>query len=343
MPTSQLVRSNSVARALNIIGDRWALLILGEAFQGTRRFTDWRDRIGIASNVLADRLKRLTAAGCLELVAREGSDKRTEYRLTEMGLDLYSSALMVWRFDKRWSPAGSHMSTLTHIVCGHTLNPQIVCRACRREVKATDVRYEEGPGAGMAMKAPPRHNRRSSVTSESGSGAQTLFGEAVDLIGDRWTQLVVASLFVGVRRYDDIKNEWKIATNILADRLKRLVETGVVQRRLYQQGPERYEYVLTPKGYDLYPFVLTLLRWGDRWLADKSGPPMILYHRPCGQRLDPVLACDHCGGELDAHTVKFEFKAPAGARAPKSGKEAGQGVPHPEKRKAVRRAGAGED
>ncbi|MCF8470461.1 MAG: helix-turn-helix transcriptional regulator, partial [Parvibaculum sp.] len=318
MPTSQLVRSNSVARALNLIGDRWALLILDEAFRGTRRFTDWRDRIGIASNVLADRLKRLTAAGCFELVAREGSDKRSEYRLTEMGLDLYSSALMVWRFDKRWSPAGSHMSTLTHIVCGHTLNPQIVCRACRREVKAIDVRYEEGPGAGMAKRTPPRHNRRSSVRGGGDNGARTLFGEAVDLIGDRWTQLVVASLFIGIRRYDDIKNEWKIATNILADRLKKLVEAGVVQRRLYQHGPERYEYVLTPKGYDLYPFVLTLLRWGDRWLADESGPPMILYHKPCGQRLDPVLVCDHCGGELDAHTVKFEFKVPAGSRPAKS-------------------------
>lgn len=313
MPTSQMVRANSVARALNVVGDRWSLLILSEAFMGTRRFTDWRDRIGIASNVLTDRLKRLVAAGCLTPVTRDGGARSSEYRLTQMGRDLYPTALMVWRFARNWSANRAHTSTLTHLDCGQEMVPQLVCRTCGKEVRAHEVRYEDGPGAGLTRKAPPRHSRRASAPTEGG-GSQTLFGEAVDLIGDRWTQLVLASFFMGIRRHDDIVREWKIATNILADRLKRLLESGVVQRRLYQQGPDRFEYVLTPKGLDLYPLVASLLTWGDRWLAEKAGPPLLLYHKPCGNRLEMAVVCDRCGGDLDPHNVKYEVRLLGEAR-----------------------------
>lgn len=307
-PAGNRIRANSVARTLSVIGDRWTLLILGHAFLGARRFGEWRCRTGIASNILSDRLKRLIANDCMQKVADSRQCSRFEYHLTEKGLDLYPTALMQWWFERRWS-RGRLVSTLTHSSCGAQMHPRLVCGHCRGEIKAYEVSYGEGAGTRRDPQLPPRHTRRASGESPRSVGTQGLLGESVELLGDRWTRLVVASAFLGMRRYDQIRREWNIATNILTDRLKRMAESGLLQRRLYQTSPGRYEYVLTPKGMDLYPLVLTMLRWGDRWLSGKSGPPLLLRHEPCRHRLVPLVVCDHCGEELRADRVSFSFPA----------------------------------
>jgi len=308
MPKTNLIRTNSVARALAIIGDRWSLLILGGAFQGMRRFGDWRGRIGIASNILTNRLERLVKAGCLKKVKVEDG-RWHEYRLTQMGAELYPTALMFWRFDRLWSDRGNlQLAALSHVSCCDDVHPELVCGHCRRPVRSHDVRYEDGPGAGFEKMPPPKLSRRSAVAPAPGECRQTLFGESVDVLGDRWTQLVLASFFLGARRFDEILGQWKIATNILAGRLKTSVQAGLLQRRLYQRGPDRYEYLLTPKGMDIYPIVLALTKWGDRWLAAKAGRPLVLYHKPCGQVLDPIVVCDRCARELQPHEVSIRSR-----------------------------------
>lgn len=301
------IRASSVTRALAIIGDRWTLMILGQAFVGVHRFSEWRTRIGIASNILSDRLKRLIASGCMHKGSGAQDPSRAEYRLTDKGRDLYPVALMEWWFERRWS--GSRLaSTLTHTACGARMHPKMVCAHCRREVKAWEVSWREGRGAGHDPQLPPRLTRRASDAARGGA-SRGLLGESVELLGDHWTRVVVASAFLGMRRYDEMQREWRIATNILTDRLRRLVDSGVMQRRLYRTGPDRYEYVLTPKGLDLYPVVLTMLAWGDRWLGGKGGPPVLLRHRPCGRRLVPLVVCDRCGEELRPDTVNFRSPA----------------------------------
>lgn len=310
MPRANLIRTNSVARALAVVGDRWSLLILGGAFQGMRRFGDWRERIGIASNILTNRLNRLVEVGCLKKARCAGEGRRYEYRLTQMGTELYPTALMFWRFDRLWSEQRNlQLATLAHISCSDDIHPELICRHCRRPVRAHDVRYEGGPGAGYEKMPPPKLSRRSSITSAAKEGQQTLFGESIDVLGDRWTQLVLASFFLGAHRFDEILGHWKIATNILASRLKTSVEAGLLQRRLYQRSPDRYEYLLTPKGMDIYPVVLTLTKWGDRWLASRAGRPLVLHHKPCGQQLDPIVVCDRCGNELQPHEVTIRSQS----------------------------------
>src|SRR5437588_10055882 len=93
------------------------------------------------------------------------------------------------------------------------------------------------------------------------------------LVGEWWTLLVLRDSFRGVRRFDDFQRNLGIARNVLADRLATLVEAGILERRRYQERPERFEYRLTDKGRDLYPVIVTLMQWGDRWAADPSGPP----------------------------------------------------------------------
>jgi DNA-binding HxlR family transcriptional regulator len=129
---------------------------------------------------------------------------------------------------------------------------------------------------------------------------------AVRLLGDRWTFLILREAFYGVRRFGQMARDLGVSRNILSRQLQSLVTHGVLERRLYRTDPERHEYVLSDAGRDLYPAIVALLRWGDRHLAGPEGPPLILRHRPCGNRADPVLVCSHCHQPLDARDVDPE-------------------------------------
>ena len=115
----------------------------------------------------------------------------------------------------------------------------------------------------------------------------------LEVIGDRWTLLILRDAFKGVRRFEDIQRDLGIARNILTDRLQKLVDRGVLSKTPYQSRPVRYEYRLTPKGRDLSPALVALMRWGDKWLAD-GDPPVSLLHDRCGQPLDQTFVCWTC-------------------------------------------------
>jgi DNA-binding HxlR family transcriptional regulator len=127
---------------------------------------------------------------------------------------------------------------------------------------------------------------------------------SLEAIGDRWTLLVIRDLFVGVRRFEDLQRDLGVARNVLTDRLGRLVDEGIVERRLYQERPERYEYRLTAKGMDLWPVMISLLKWGDRHAPDEGGPPTRVVHRNCGGEIDERLKCGRCGEPMDARSAK---------------------------------------
>ncbi|MBW1990364.1 MAG: helix-turn-helix transcriptional regulator [Deltaproteobacteria bacterium] len=126
------------------------------------------------------------------------------------------------------------------------------------------------------------------------------------VLGDKWLFLILREAFFGVKNYDDFQAKLGIATNVLSGRLKTLVENGVLKREQDPADGRKVTYRLTEKGVDLYPIVLALMRWGDRWLADESGPPLILHHKPCGERLEPVTCCKACGGEVLAQDIRYE-------------------------------------
>jgi DNA-binding HxlR family transcriptional regulator len=126
-----------------------------------------------------------------------------------------------------------------------------------------------------------------------------------DLLGDWWTPLVMRELLLGTTRFDDLQRALSIARNVLTERLKRLTEEGIVERRPYQDRPPRFEYHLTEKGRDFYPVILAIIRWGDRWLHDGGPPPVLLRHAQCGEITHGDMVCAHCGehlqlGDLDA-------------------------------------------
>ena len=120
---------------------------------------------------------------------------------------------------------------------------------------------------------------------------------ALELIGERWTLLIVRDAFLGVRRFDDFQRSLGIARNVLSDRLARLVDAGILERSRYQERPERYEYLLTEKGRDLRVALIGLMQWGDRYLAP-SGPPRLVEHAGCGGEATATLVCADCGATL---------------------------------------------
>jgi DNA-binding HxlR family transcriptional regulator len=144
----------------------------------------------------------------------------------------------------------------------------------------------------------------------------------LDIIGEWWTLLVLRDVFMGVRRFEAIQADLGIARNVLSDRLTTLVDHGVLERRRYQEHPERHEYVLTEMGRDLAPVLIELMRWGDRWLSP-DGAPMVLLHRACGQPVVWGEACEHCGVAVEASSLRM-VKGP-GWRPPASAMTRGEG------------------
>jgi DNA-binding HxlR family transcriptional regulator len=120
----------------------------------------------------------------------------------------------------------------------------------------------------------------------------------VDVVGERWTPLILRDILCGVSRFDAICRNLGISRKVLADRLADLTEHGVVERVPYQEHPPRHDYVLTEKGVDLAYVLLAMKAWGDRWASNEEGPPMVLRHERCGAVADVVAACSCCGEPL---------------------------------------------
>jgi DNA-binding HxlR family transcriptional regulator len=126
---------------------------------------------------------------------------------------------------------------------------------------------------------------------------------ALSVVGDRWTLLILRDAFLRTRRFEHFQTSLKITRHRLADRLQKLVDNGILERVAYQDNPPRYEYKLTEKGIDLYPVIVSLVGWGDRWMAGKAGPPIELVHRGCGHTITPTLVCPDCHDAVSARSM----------------------------------------
>ena len=146
----------------------------------------------------------------------------------------------------------------------------------------------------------------------------------LEVLGERWTLLVIRDVFNGRRRFDQIQENLGVARNVLSTRLAWLVDEGILEKRAYQERPPRYEYFLTDKGLDLWPVMISLLHWGDRYLSEDDGPPMLIRHKRCGGIVDDRGYCTECGRRLTARDAYKEH----GPGAPEEWREAEPAAAH---------------
>ncbi len=115
-----------------------------------------------------------------------------------------------------------------------------------------------------------------------------------EVIGDRWSLVILREVLSGIRRFDQLTVRTGIPRQVLTGRLERLLDQGILRREPYrEQGQrQRLEYRLTDKGIDLYPVFVAMQQWGDRYLAAPGGPPTEFAHRDCGERIELMLRCE---------------------------------------------------
>ncbi len=139
---------------------------------------------------------------------------------------------------------------------------------------------------------------------------RTDFGEmacsiarTMDVIGEAWSPLILRNVYIGITRFDQLQQSLGISRKVLAERLKWLVDSGVLERREYSSRPPRHEYALTQMGTELCDLLLVMVRWGDRWLAGEDGPPVLYRHHACGQISHVELHCSVCGEPMRATDI----------------------------------------
>jgi DNA-binding HxlR family transcriptional regulator len=135
----------------------------------------------------------------------------------------------------------------------------------------------------------------------------------LEVVGEWWSLLIIRDALRGRRRFEEFQEGLGIARNILSRRLKTLVAAGLLEKRPYAERPRRYEYRLTDKGRDLFPVLMSLLAWGNRWAAPDAGPSIELVDRETGQTVEPVLVDRASGRPVEVRRIAVRPGPGAGA------------------------------
>lgn len=149
--------------------------------------------------------------------------------------------------------------------------------------------------------------RRTSFEHMNSSMAKSL-----EIVGDWWTLLIVRDCFMGVRRFDDFQEHLGIARNILASRMKRLVDAKILERRMYQVRPKRFEYVLTPSGNDLRIVLFAIKQWGDMHVYGGKDIPLKIAHKDCGNEISVNVICPACKEIISEESNSLDWVAGEG-------------------------------
>lgn len=285
-----LILNQIIADGLDVIGDKWTILILRSAFYGVTRFDDFQAATGASRSTLTRRLKALLDNEILYKHPYSKAKNRFEYKFTERGLGLLGPSLLAAKWESDWQTQDfkSIQNRLFHSQCGQTMQPQVVCRACQQELHFNDIIWPDLATQRDSQLSEIRtyntqHRKRTSNKEESVDNANL-----ASLIGDRWTLLVLIAAFLGTQRYDDFLTRLSSPPAVLSERLKLLVKNSILKRKAYQQNPPRYDYKLSDKGQSLFPFVMTL----RQWVASNIPSPLI--HQCCQQPLHMEVVCTQC-------------------------------------------------
>lgn len=288
---------NAIARGLGVLGDEWSLQLLRAAHLGATRFSQFQFRLGISAASLTTRLTLLCDKGLLTRRIYQDNPIRAEYILTARGAATWPILLAIWDWERTWGRERTEALPLRrHALCEREFRPRLTCATCGEPAELGAVRATWGPTGGWSRSLPDTGTRRRPHPSRSPEE----FPSTMTVFGNRWSAVVVGALFQGMRRYSDFESALRIPSNLLAERLRVLVEQGFVE--IVDSMIGRSEYRLTPKGAAFFPVIALTLMWSDRWFGEEDGPAMIWQHRDHDfvARLD----CDYCGRVLSGDAIR---------------------------------------
>lgn len=300
-PLSAVVRDCPATRAAALIGDSWTLLILREMFAGRRRFTEFANALGISRAVLTDRLKRLADADLITQDGAETGNARRDYVLTPKGHDTLGVLCMQDAWESAYGVGHQTVRPINQ-TSREPVQPVLLTRPGGVPLEVRRLAFDFVGGQGPA--------ETSSNSRRRGEGAQpTGVTGALAVLGDPWAWRILISAFLGVRRFDEFGQVLGIASNVLTDRLNRLIDADLMLRERYNRLPPRFEYRLAVAGQALHPLFGAMYGWGERWLYDGEELPMRLFDRLTGERITPVV-CDAATRQpLDRADLQFASKS----------------------------------
>lgn len=285
---------NGLGLTFGLLGDEWTLLLLRVALSGGTRYSDFRERLPISHAVLSGRLERLVTEGLLERHVYQQRPERSEYLLTTKGSAIWPLLLAIWTWERRWVTSHNYATPpITHLSCGNEMSPLYCCQECGAAASANTVELGWGPAGGWERSTPGAHTRRRAARPGA-ADATTFYPDTMTVFGNRWSAVIIAAAFAGVRRFRDFELFLRPPPIVLSERLTAMCDREIFEQVQLADRPDWSKYQLTRKGSDLFPVLGIVVDWSERWYSDDEGSVLIRTHTLCGRKFRGVLVCDHC-------------------------------------------------
>ena len=292
--------STSLRRALGVLGDPWTMLILKEAFNGTRRFGDFQRNLNIPKQTLSLRLASLCENGMLYRSYLNANAGTVLYVPTAKTFDLRDAMYSVWLWHRaNPGPVEALPFDLVHVECGTVLKATYCCTACNGPVTPANLSIVRTQPEQVDPKPRPRLSRRNdqAVTAASAESSGMI---AASLVGDIVCNEILYRLAQGPLHLLALSRDLQIGQPVLRNRLNMLRDLGLVEER--KVGRQSVFHLLR-RAEDFWPLILSIATWGDRWCNGENPPPEVRVHE-CGSLLSGRYRCDHCGGWIGARSVR---------------------------------------
>ena len=293
LPAPWMIRSSIVNRVTDIAGDVWVLAIVAHLLERPHRFDELVTGLGIARSTLSGRLALLREQECVHKVVEPQATAPADraYALTPRGRDLLALLRQFRQWNRRWGAREGVLDGLTwHNPCGHDADALLQCQHCHGAAVATDMKVLQTAVRAPQIEAAVGRRLRA---AEAPVAQRPIPAEG--LIGDRWTSLILGAAFFGAKKYSEIEAALGIAPQMLAGRLERLVQQGLLERLRYSSHQTRHAYRLTECGLSSYSQVVAMTAWGRKWLDPEDDPGWRVLHRTCVEWFDPEFVCGECG------------------------------------------------
>jgi len=301
--------ATSLRRALRILSDPWTMLILKEAFNGTRRFSAFQRALNIPKQTLS---LRLTALCHEQMLYRRfpapqsgGTQAAPEYAPTAKTFDLADAMYAIWLWH-RANPGVEDVLPfdIVHKSCGHLLEADYCCTACGEPARSASVTIQRSQPEQVETEPRPRLARRNDA-SFTATSSQSGGMVAASLVGDLPCNEILFLLFQGPRHPLAITQELALGAPVVRDRLDKLKALNLVREEV--QG-RRLVYHLLPRAEGFFPLLLAIAEWGDRWCNDGQPPPDPRLHA-CGAILRGRYRCRHCREWVSRDQLELRFHA----------------------------------